>query len=87
MDSENSDIRIQVSGRRTRRDIKLTDKLRNICFIRGLYSDRIQAVVPSRNNENFDDIAETAVEEENVIVSKHERYKGGAGTPARPGAC
>jgi hypothetical protein len=53
----------------------LSDKLRNICFIQGLYSDRIQTIVRSGNNENFDDIAETALEEESAIVSKQERYR------------
>jgi hypothetical protein len=33
----------------------LSDKMRNICSIQGLYSDRIQTIVHSRNDENFDD--------------------------------
>jgi hypothetical protein len=65
----------------------LSDKLRNICFIQGLYSDRIQTIVRSRNNENFDDIAETALEEESAIVSKQERYRGDIGTPIKCGNC
>jgi hypothetical protein len=55
--------------------LTLADKLRNICFIQGLYSDRIQTIVRSRNHANFDEIAETALEEESAIVSKNERYK------------
>ena len=49
--------------------------LRNICFVQGLYSDRIQTIVRRRNHSNFDDIAETALEEESAIFSKNERYK------------
>lgn len=49
--------------------------MRNICFIQGLYSDRIQTIVRSRNHASFDEIAETALEEESAIVSKNERYK------------
>jgi hypothetical protein len=37
--------------------LNLSDKLRNICFIQGLYLDRIQTIVCSRNNENFDEIS------------------------------
>jgi hypothetical protein len=37
--------------------LNLSHKLRNIHFIQGLYSDRIQTIVCSRNNENFNDIA------------------------------
>ena len=54
--------------------LTLADKLRNICFIQGLYSDRIQTIVRSRNHASFDEIAETALEEESAI-SKNERYK------------
>jgi hypothetical protein len=42
----------------------------------GIYLDRIQTVVQSRNNEVFDEIAETALEEESSIISKFERYRG-----------
>jgi len=38
--------------------VDLSDRLRNICFIRGLASDRIQTIVRSRNYQNFDEIAE-----------------------------
>ena len=41
----------------------------------------------SRNNESFDDIAETALEEESAIVSKQERYKGEIGAQIRCGNC
>ena len=47
--------------------LTFADKLRNICFVQALYSDRIQTIVRSRNYYSFDDIAETALEEENAI--------------------
>ena len=50
--------------------LTLADKLRNICFVQGLYSDRIQTTVRSRDHSIFDDIAETALEEESAIFSK-----------------
>jgi len=40
--------------------LTLEDGLRDICFVQGLYSNRIQTIVRSRNNDNFDEIAETA---------------------------
>jgi hypothetical protein len=46
--------------------VALADKLRNICFVKGI-SDRIQTIVRSRNGRTFDEIAETAREEENAI--------------------
>jgi hypothetical protein len=46
--------------------LTLADKLRNICFVRGLYSDRLQTIVRSRNHFSFD-IAETALEEESAF--------------------
>jgi hypothetical protein len=55
--------------------LTLSDRLRNICFVQGLYSDRIQTIVRSRNHDHFDEIAETALEEESAIISKSERYK------------
>jgi hypothetical protein len=67
--------------------LTLADKLRNICFIQGLQSDRIQTIVRSRNNEKFDDIAETALEEESAIVSKNERYKGDVTPPPKCSNC
>ena len=51
------------------------DKLRNICFVQGLYSDRIEKIVRSRYHSRFDDIAETALEEESAIFSKNDRHK------------
>jgi hypothetical protein len=54
--------------------LTLSDKLRNICFVQGLLSDRIQTIVRSQNHDYFDDIAETALEEESAMVSKVERY-------------
>jgi len=56
--------------------LTLADKLRNICFVQGLYSDRIQTIVRSRNYLSFDDIAEASLEEESAIFSKNERYRG-----------
>jgi hypothetical protein len=56
--------------------LTLSDRLRNICFTQGLHSDRIQTIVRSRNQDDFDEIAETALEEESAIFSRNERYKG-----------
>ena len=53
--------------------IALTDKLRNICFVQGFSSGRIQTIVRSRNGNAFDEIAETVLEEESAIFSKNER--------------
>jgi hypothetical protein len=53
----------------------LSDRLWNICFMQGLYSDRIQTTVCSRNHD-FIEIAETTQEEESVIISKIERHRG-----------
>jgi hypothetical protein len=63
--------------------LNLSDKLRNICFIQGLYSDRVQTIVRSRGSESFDEIAETALEEDSAIVSKQEGYKGEIGNPVK----
>jgi len=57
--------------------VALADKLRNICFVQGIVSDRIQTIVRSRNGKTFDEIAETALEEESAIYSKNERYRQG----------
>jgi len=43
--------------------------------VKGLYSDRIETIVRSRNHSTFDDIAETALGEDSAIFSKNERYK------------
>jgi hypothetical protein len=51
--------------------VALRDKLRNICFVQGLFSDRIQTIVRSRNGSTFDEIAEKALEEESAIFSKN----------------
>jgi hypothetical protein len=48
--------------------VALEDKLRNICFVQGIYSDRIQTVVRSRNGSTFDEIAEKALEGEYHIL-------------------
>jgi hypothetical protein len=55
--------------------LTLSDRLRNICFIQGIYSDRIKTILRSRNQDNLDEIAETALEEESAIFSKNEKYK------------
>ena len=58
--------------------LDLSDRLRNICFVQGLASDRIQTIVRSRNFQNFDEIAETALVEESAMSSKLDRYRLGA---------
>ena len=40
--------------------LTIADRLRNICFVQGLYYDRIQTTVRSRNSDNFYEITETA---------------------------
>jgi hypothetical protein len=67
--------------------LTLSDKLRNICFVQGLFSDRIQTIVRSRNHDDFDDIAETALEEESAMVSKVERYKAPSSNPVQCTIC
>ena len=57
--------------------VALADKLRNICFVQGIASDRIQTIVRSRNGRTFDEVAETALEEESAIYSRNERYRQG----------
>jgi hypothetical protein len=57
--------------------IALADKLRNICFVQEISSDRIQTIVRSRNRNAFDEIAETALEEESAKFSKNKCYKQG----------
>jgi hypothetical protein len=39
----------------------LSDRLRNIRFIQGISSDRFHTIVQSRNYQNFDEIAESAL--------------------------
>jgi hypothetical protein len=55
--------------------LDLSDRLRNICFVQGLASDRIQTIVRSRNYQSFDEIAETALVEESAIASKQDWYR------------
>ena len=55
--------------------LDLSDCLRNICFIQGLASDRIQMIVQSRNYQNFDKIAKSALVEESAVGSKQESYR------------
>jgi hypothetical protein len=53
--------------------LDLSDRLRNICFVQGLASDRIQTIVRSRNYRDFDEIAETALVEDSAITSRQDR--------------
>jgi len=62
--------------------LDLADRLRNICFIQGLASDQIQTIVRSPNNQNFNEIAETALVEESAIASRLDRYRL-EGTPTQ----
>jgi hypothetical protein len=55
--------------------LDLSDRLRSICFVQGLASDRVQTIVRSRNFQNFDEIAETALVEDSAITSKLDRYR------------
>jgi hypothetical protein len=57
--------------------VALADKLRNICFVQGISSDRIQTIIRSRNGNTFDEIAERALDEESAIFSKNGRYRQG----------
>jgi len=47
--------------------LDLSDRLRNISFIQGLASDRIQTIVRNRNYQNFGKIADSALVEESAI--------------------
>lgn len=67
--------------------LDLADRLRNICFVQGLASDRIQTIVRSRNYQTFDDIAETALSEESAIASTMERYRVEGPSPQKCGNC
>lgn len=49
--------------------VALTDRLRNICFVQGIFSDRTQTIFRDRNGELFDEIAETALKEESATFS------------------
>jgi hypothetical protein len=67
--------------------LDLSDRLRNICFVQGLHSDRIQTIVRSRNYKDFDEIAETALVEESALVSKQDRYRNEGTNPNRCSSC
>jgi len=67
--------------------LDLSDRLRNICFIQGLSSDRVQPTVRSRNYQNFDEIAETALVEASAIASKQERYRAEGASAYRCSDC
>ena len=43
--------------------VPLTDKLRNICFVQEISSDRLQTIVRSRNGNTFDETVETTLED------------------------
>jgi hypothetical protein len=47
-------------------------------FCTGISSYRIQTIGLSRNGNTFDEIAVTALEEENAIVCKNKLYRQGA---------
>jgi hypothetical protein len=73
---------------RTRKGIlDLADRLHNICFVQGLASDRIQTIVRSRNYQNFDEIAETALVEESAIESKLDRHRWEGTSTQKCGKC
>jgi len=67
--------------------LDLSDRLRNICFVQGLASDRIQTIVRSRNYCNFDEITETALVEESTITSRENRYRAEGSALPRCGSC
>jgi len=55
--------------------LDLSDRLRNICSIQKLASDRIQTIVRSRNYQNFDEVAKSAPMEKSALAYKQERYR------------
>jgi len=67
--------------------LDLSDRLRNICFVQGLASDRIQTIVRNRNYQSFDEIAETALVEESAIASKQDRYRAEGPSAQRCSNC
>jgi len=67
--------------------LSLADRLRNICFIQGLVSDRIQTIVRSRNYQNFDEIAETAFVQESAIASRRDWYRSEGTFTQKYGNC
>lgn len=83
MDTASPEARLEIPrscfaglrARREGRNINACRQVEKYLFHTGLYSDRKQTIVRSRNHASFDEIAETALEEESAIVSKNERYK------------
>ena len=67
--------------------LDLSDRLRNICFVQGLTSDRIQTIVRSRNYRDFDEITETALVEESAITSRQDRYRAEESAQLKCGVC
>jgi len=67
--------------------LELSDRLRNISFIQGLASDRIQTIVRSRNYQNFNEIVEIALVEESVIASRQEGYRAEGASTYRCSDC
>jgi hypothetical protein len=55
--------------------LTLSDRVRNIRFVQGLYSKYKQLIVRNRDHDNFDEIAETALEEKSDNISKNKTYK------------
>jgi hypothetical protein len=56
--------------------VALAYKLRNICFVQGISSDRLQTIFHSRNGNTSDETSETTLED-SAIFSKNERYRQG----------
>lgn len=80
MDPEHSEVELKIFREAALQDceederigmVALSDKLRKICFTQGILSDRIQTIVRSRNGATFDEITNTALEEESAIHSKN----------------
>jgi hypothetical protein len=67
--------------------LDLSSRLRNICFVRGLASDRNQTIVRSRNYGNFYETAGTAIVEESAIASRQDRYKVEGNVPPKCSSC
>jgi hypothetical protein len=73
---------------RTREGIlDLADRLRNICFVQGLASDRIQTIVLSRKYQNFDEIVETALVEKSAVESRLDRHRWEGTSTQKCGKC
>ena len=67
--------------------LDLADRLRNIGFVQGLASDRIQTIVRRRNYQNFDEIAETALIEESAMASRQDTYRSEGNFTQKCGKC